>query len=388
MADGDLDRQRLAIAQRSDAASRAASPSPARRRAWLLALAGAGVAAAAAIALWQPLLPPPSAPVAAPGMDAPPVPVEAAAVAREAVADEVFAVGTLRSNETVMLRSEIAGRIAAIGFAEGSAVRKGDILFTLDDAIPAAELKDAEASLALSQRNFERARELFSRRFGTERTLDEARAALDSDRAKVELARARLGKTRIVAPFSGIVGLRRVSIGDYIEVGQDLVNLEELNPIKADFRVPERYLAALSPGQSLRVTVDAYPDRVFTGEVVALDPMIDPEGRSIAVRARLPNPDGLLRPGLFARVNLVLQRRAQALTIPETAVVPRGEERFVYRIDGDRAVLTRVDLGERRAGRIEVTAGLSAGDQVVTAGHLRLRDGVKVGVVAAPAAGS
>jgi membrane fusion protein (multidrug efflux system) len=321
-------------------------------------------------------------------MDAPPVPVEIAAVAKEAVADEVFAVGTLRSNEAVMIRSEIAGRIAAIGFGEGSAVRKGDVLFTLDDAIPAAELKDAEASLALSQRNFERARELFSRRFGTERTLDEARAALDSDSAKVELARARLGKTRIAAPFAGIVGLRRVSVGDYITIGQDLVNLEDLNPIKADFRVPERYLPALAPGQTLRVTVDAFPGRVFTGEVAALDPMIDPEGRSIAVRARLPNPDGVLRPGLFARVNLVLHRRAQALTIPETAVVPRGEERFVYRIDGDRAVLTRVDLGERRAGRVEVTAGLNAGDEVVTAGHLRLRDGARVRAAAAPAAGS
>jgi membrane fusion protein (multidrug efflux system) len=309
-------------------------------------------------------------------------------VLEQPMAEEIFAVGTLRSNETVMIRSEIAGRIAAIGFAEGSAVRKGDILFTLDDAIPAAELKDAEASLALSQRNFERARELFSRRFGTERTLDEARAALDSDRAKVELARARLGKTRIAAPFAGVVGLRRVSVGDYITIGQDLVNLEDLNPIKADFRIPERYLPALSPSQSLRLTVDAFPGRAFTGEVVALDPMIDPEGRSIAVRARLPNPDGALRPGLFARVNLVLQKRTLALTIPETAVVPRGEERFVYRIDGDQAVLTRVDLGQRRDGRVEVLSGLAAGDPVVTAGHLRLRDRARVLPSAVAAAGT
>lgn len=322
----------------------------------------------------------------------PAVPVEAQAALRGPVATEVSAVGTIRSNESVVIRPEIDARVTAIHFDEGTPVGAGDLLFSFDDSIPRAELADAKANLSLSERNFRRAEELFRRGAGTARAVDEGRASLDSDRAKVALAEARLDKTRITAPFSGIIGLRRVSVGDYVSSGEDLVNLESIDPIKVDFRISERYLSGLHPGQSLDVEVDAYPERSFRGEVFAVDPQIDPGGRSIALRARVPNPDGLLRPGLFSRIRLVLEVRNDAITVPEQAIVPLGDERYVFVVVDGKAVKTKIALGHRGPGWVEVTEGLSAGDVVVTAGQLKIREGAAVEVMAptlaAPGAGA
>jgi membrane fusion protein (multidrug efflux system) len=310
------------------------------------------------------------------------VPVEAQPVSRGPVASEVSAVGTLRSNESVVIRPEIDARVTDIHFDEGRAVEAGTLLFSFDDSIARAELADAEASLALSERNFKRAEELFRRGAGTARSVDEARASLDSDRAKVALARARLDKTQISAPFAGIVGLRRVSIGDYVSSGEDLVNLESIDPIKVDFRIPERHLGGLHAGQELELEVDAFPGQRFRGRVFAVDPQIDPGGRSIALRAEVPNPDGLLRPGLFSRIRLVLDVRPNAITIPEQAIVPLGDERYVFTVVDGRAVKTRITLGQRGPGWVEVTEGLALGDVVVTAGQLKIREGSSVEVVA------
>jgi membrane fusion protein (multidrug efflux system) len=311
----------------------------------------------------------------------PAVPVEAARVEVGTITDEVLAVGSLRSNESVIIRPEIAGRITGINFSEGEPTRSGALLFALDDAIYQADLNEAEASLLLGQRNYERATELYKKGAGTARNLDEAEAALQTDRARVALARARLEKTRISAPFDGILGLRHVSIGDYVIPGQDLVNLENIDPIKVDFRVPERFLSGLAKGQELRVKVDAFPGRAFEGEVYALDPRVDSAGRSVAVRARVPNSDRVLRPGLFARVNLAIESRKNALIVPEQAIVPRGDERFVFKVVDGKAVMTKVILGQRRGGRVEIVEGLEAGDVVVTAGQIKIRDGAPVKVV-------
>lgn len=313
--------------------------------------------------------------------------VDAVRVEVAPVATDVDAVGTLVSNESVILRPEIAGRITAIQFTEGTAVTEGAPLFSLDDSIASAELAQAEAKLTLSRRNYERAMELHRGGAGTARALDEARWTLENDVAAVALARARLAKTRIAAPFAGILGLRRVSVGDYVLAGQDLVNLESVHPIKVDFRVPERYLPAVTVDQHLAVEVDAFPARSFEGRVYALDPQIDAGGRSIAIRARVPNPDGLLRPGLFARIRLVVGRRDRGLVVPEEAIVPLGGERFVYRVVDGKAVLTRVEIGLRRPGRVEIVDGLDADDVVVTAGQIKLRDGQPV-ILANPVAGS
>ncbi len=309
--------------------------------------------------------------------------VETAAVRTATVSDEVNAVGTLRSNESVIVRPEIAGRIAAIHFDEGEPIERGEPLVSLEESTHQAEFADAQASLNLAERTFRRLDSLFENGSVTARERDEARARLQRARAAVQLSRARLDKTDVDAPFSGDLGLRRVSPGDYVTPGQDMVNLEDIDPVKVDFRIPERFLSSLSVGQSIRVGVDAFPERRFDGEVYAIDPQVDPAGRSIAIRARIDNPDRVLRPGLFARVRLILDERPSAVVVPEQALVPRGQQRFVFRVVDGKAMRTEVRIGQRRSGQVEIVDGLAAGDTVVTAGQIKLRDGTPVTVPAA-----
>ncbi len=198
------------------------------------------------------------------------------------------------------------------------------------------------------------------------------------DQAVLELAKARLDKSMISAPFDGVVGLRKVSVGDFVNVGDDIVNLEQIDPLKTDFRVAEVYLGAVRPGQRIELRVDAFPGETFTGEVYAIDPLIDESGRSIVLRARLPNPDNRLRPGLFVRVALVLNERNGAIQVPEQALVPQGQDQFVFRVVDGKAALTKVVPGLRRDGMVEVVEGLDPNDTVVTAGQIKLRDGAEV----------
>jgi membrane fusion protein, multidrug efflux system len=306
------------------------------------------------------------------------VPVETAAVQVGPIQRRLTAVGSLRSNESVIIRPEVAGRIAEIRFEEGERVTRGQPLVVLDDSIYRAEVDEVQASLELSRANYDRALDLLQRGAGTNKARDEALAQLRADEAGLHLARARLDKMVITAPFDGVVGLRKVSAGDFVDVGQDMVNLEQIDPLKADFRVAEVYLAAVRPGQRIELAVDAYSGETFVGEVYAIDPLIDESGRSIVLRARLPNADGRLRPGLFARVTLVLNERDDALQIPEQALVPQGEDQFVFRVVDGKAALTKVEVGIRREGMVEIVSGLGPEDQVVTAGQLKIRDGAPV----------
>jgi membrane fusion protein (multidrug efflux system) len=311
----------------------------------------------------------------------PSVPVEAAKVETGPMSERITAVGSLRSDESVIARSEVAGRVVEIGFEEGRPVEKGALLLKLDDSLNRAEVADAEARLELAKRNFSRTEELFGNQVATARSRDEARSSLDVGTATLELAKVRLEKTRLIAPFSGIVGLRLVSIGDYITVGQDLFNLEDIDPIKADFRVSERYLSAVRPGQAIEIGVDAYPGKVFKGEVFAIDPRIDAAGRSVVIRARIANQEKLLRPGLFARVTLILELKPDALTVPEQALMPRGDDQFVYKVIDGKVKHTKVTIGTRRDGRVEIVDGLGRDDVVVTAGQQKIRDGGAVRVL-------
>jgi membrane fusion protein (multidrug efflux system) len=306
------------------------------------------------------------------------IPVEAAPVTVGPIQRRLTAVGSLRSNESVVIRPEIAGRIAAFKFDEGEPVTKGAPLVVLDDSVWRAQLEQAQAALELAQSNYERAVDLLKRKVGTSKTRDEALAELRADEAALELAKARLDKTVIRAPFDGVVGLRKVSVGDFVDVGKDIVNLEQIDPLKVDFRVAEVYVGAVKPGQKLDVGVDAFVGDKFTGEVYAIDPLIDESGRSILLRARLPNPDRRLRPGLFARIGLVLNERDQAIQVPEQALVPQGQDQFVFKVENGKAAFTKVEVGIRRDGMAEITGGLAPGDVVVTAGQLKLRDGVPV----------
>ncbi|MGZ8400567.1 MAG: efflux RND transporter periplasmic adaptor subunit [Methyloceanibacter sp.] len=314
------------------------------------------------------------------------VPVEAAKVTAVPLSEQVTAIGTLLSNEAVTVSSEIPGRLKEIHFQEGQPVEQGAALFTLDDSVYRAQLDDAEAKLKLAEQTNKRTSTLFTNKYATAQSADEAASNLAVSTAATELARVQLEKTRIVAPFSGIVGLRHVSVGEYITAGQALVNLEAIDPVKADFRVPEKFLPAIRVGQTIRIKIDAFPDATFEGKVYAIDPRLDVAGRSLLVRALVPNHDQRLRPGLFARVTVLLQLKEDALTVPEAAIVPQGDSQYVFKIVDGKVKLTKVMTGTRREGRVEIVDGLAAGDQVVTAGQLKIRDGAPVSVVGAPGA--
>jgi membrane fusion protein (multidrug efflux system) len=290
-------------------------------------------------------------------------------------------VGTLRANESVVLRPEIAGRIARIAFQEGVPVAKGALLVALDDSTQAADLQQARANLNLARTNLQRTVDLFQKKFVSEQAKDEAAAKLKVEEAVTAQAEARLAKTRILAPFSGLIGIRNVSVGDYVKEGQDLVNLEDVSSLKADFRLPERYFARLKPGQTVEVTTDARPGEVFKATVDAIDPLLDAAGRAVLVRARLPNRDLRLRAGMFARVRLIVGDRQDALVIPEEALVPAGSDQYVFRVVDGKAERVKIQIGARRSARVEVIEGLKAGDLVVTAGQLKIRDGAPVKIV-------
>jgi membrane fusion protein (multidrug efflux system) len=365
---------------------------PARRR-LIAVLSLAGMAAVAGYAYYanRGATPPPtkgateasgSANAAArsvPQPKADPIGVETVVVAAETVADDVTAVGTLRSNESVILRPEIAGRIAVIRFREGAPVKRGEVLVELDAAIQQAELQQAKANLALAKANFGRTEDLFARKFLSQNARDEAASQLEVARANMALAEARYEHTRIRAPFAAIAGIRNVSVGDYVKEGEDLVNLEDIGTLKVDFRLPESYLARVRAGQTVEVTSDANPGQHFEARVGAIDPLVDAQGRSVVMRAMLPN-DGLrLRPGMFARVRLILQQRADAAVVPEEALVPApGNVQFVYRVVDGKAQRVDVTTGARHGTRVEVVSGVQSGDVVVTAGQLKLRDGAPV----------
>ena len=177
-----------------------------------------------------------------------------------------------------------------------------------------------------------------------------------------------------------------MSVGDYVKEGADLVNLESIDPLKVDFRVPEVYMRQVKVGQPLQVQLDALPGKTFEGKVFAVNPLIDAAGRSVVIRAMVRNPDTSLRPGMFARVRLITRDAQDALVLPEQALVPQGDQQFVYRVVDGKAVRTRVEVGQRRDSKVEILTGVAKDDVVVTAGQLKLRDGVSVSVAAAAGA--
>ena len=336
--------------------------------------------AAAGGAWWYFYVAPPAAGGAAPAASAAAmvVPVETAPVTVGPIQRRLTAVGSTRSNELVVIRPEIAGRVAEFKFQEGQRVEQGQPLVVLDDAVYRAEGEQAQAALELAQSNYERAVDLLKRKAGTTKARDEAVAELRAEQAALQLAKAHLDKTVIHAPFGGVVGLRKVSVGDYLAIGTDIVNLEQIDPLKTDFRIAEVYVGAVKRGQKIELGIDAFAGEKFAGEVYAIDPLIDESGRSILLRAKLPNPDGRLRPGLFVRVSLVLNERDDAIQVPEQALVPQGQDQFVFKVEGDKVAMTKVTVGIRRDGMAEIVEGLAPGDQVVTAGQLKIRDGATV----------
>lgn len=316
------------------------------------------------------------------------VTVDAVPVAEVTLQEDAVAIGTLRSNESVMVRPELSGRITALNFTEGRRVVKGQLLIQLDPSIVAAELQQAQANLHLAQTNYERTVELRKNNFVSQAAQDQALNNLRVVEATVALAQARVAKMAIRAPFSGVIGIRQVSVGDYVKEGQDLVTLEDTSAFKVDFRLPEMLMSQLILGQQVEVRSDALPGRHFVAVLDAIDPLIDQNGRALVLRARLENPGGVLRPGMFVQTRVILAQHDRALVVPEEAVMAIGGEQRVYLVGADRKVTQhKVSTGLRRNGQVEITEGLRAGDLVVTAGHLKLRPGTPVQISAqAPAA--
>jgi membrane fusion protein (multidrug efflux system) len=325
------------------------------------------------------------------------VTVEVAAVRQMAMSDDAEAVGSLRSRQSVVLRPEVGGRVTDLNFKDGQRVRRGQVLVRLDDQLPRAQVQQSEAELSIAQANHKRNQELVAQGFISQRSVDESAANLQVAQAKLALAQATAARLTIVAPFDGIAGIRNVAVGDYLKDGADIVNIEDLDAVYVDFRLPERFQQKLRTGQVARVEIDALPGVRYDAVVQAINPQLDADGRSVAVRACIDNRRLQLRPGMFARVTTVFGERADARVVPEEAVVPKGESPYVYKIEpGTEAgsqVARRVDvkLGARRPGLVEVVQGLALGDTVVVAGQQRIqRDGAPVKVVdlASPGGGA
>lgn len=313
-----------------------------------------------------------------PGGGMPPAMVETTRVEMRNLPNQFETVGSLRADESVVLRPEVAGRIERIHFAEGERVNAGALLFTLDGALTRADLNEANANLQNTRRAFTRANELADRQLIARADLDTKQAELAVNQARAASARTRFDKTLIRAPFAGVAGLRDVSVGDYVNVGQQLVQLVRLDPIELDLRVPEVVLSSLAVGQRVDFGVDTFPKELFNATIVAIAPTVDAGGRSVTVRAKLDNPEQKLRPGMSARLRITLDNNARALLVPEQAIWPDGDRKLVYVVAGGVAKLVPVTLGARQPGSVEVTSGLKAGDEVVVAGQLKLFDGAKV----------
>ncbi len=322
---------------------------------------------------------------AAPAVGGGEITVEAIKVAAVTLPQTIMTVGSLRSDESVTLRPEVAGRISSIAFQEGQRVAKGALLVRLDTAVPQAEAQQARANYVLAKTKFDRAVDLAKSNFISGQARDEAENNLKVAEASLQLAEAKLAKMDLRAPFSGIIGLRSVSVGDYVKEGADLVNLESIDPLKVDFRLPEVYMRQVQVGQALQIQLDALPGKTFEGRVFAVNPLLDAAGRAVVIRAVVRNPDTSLRPGMFARVRVITRDAQEALVLPEQALVPQGDQQFVYRVVDGKAVRTKVEVGQRRDAKVEILNGLGKDDVVVTAGQLKLRDGAPVTYAAAAA---
>lgn len=317
--------------------------------------------------------------------------VEATEVQPADIQDVITAIGTLRSAESVVMKSEISGRIAVISFADGSRVAKGDTLITFDASIQEAQVNQAKAERDLAAAKLKRTQDLFDKKFLSAAALDDARASEQIAQAKLALAQATLGKMSLRAPFSGVIGIRQVSVGDYIKEGADLVNIEDTSSMKVDFRVPEQASGRLRVGQVVGLQSDAFAGQSFPAKVTAVDSAVDPLGRSLLMRAELRDVSQRLKPGMFMRVTLVLETRKNALTIPEESIVTQQGRLLVFKVVDGKAVSTPVVTGLRVTNKdkavVEVVKGLAAGDVVVTAGQIKIRgNNLPVKIAPAPSA--
>lgn len=294
------------------------------------------------------------------------------------VEETLTAVGTIEANESVSIQPKVPGLVEAISFTEGEAVSGGQQLFAMDARTEAAAVAQAGAELQLAESNLARARTLIGTLAVSQQELDQLESLVAVKTALLKTAQERLAERTILAPFDGTVGPRLVSPGQYVNAGTPLVTLVDDARVKARFRIPERQLAQVREGQEARLRVSTWPDRTFVGRVDLIAPVVDPATRTAEVRLIAANPDRLLRPGMFARVEVVVQTRPGSLVLSESALVPALDRFSVYVVQGDRVQLRPVALGVRLPGQVEIREGLTAESRVVLRGTQKLVDGMRV----------
>jgi membrane fusion protein (multidrug efflux system) len=313
------------------------------------------------------------------GFTMPPTPVEVAEVISGPVVDRFESVGTIEAEKAITVVAEIDGAVVDLPFREGAPISRGGMIARIDGAQLEAELARAEALLAQKQSVYDRIKIVVDKSAGAPQDLDDAAAALKVAQADLALAIFRLDKTRITAPFGGILGARRISPGAYLRRGEAITDLARISEIRVNFSVPERFLGRLSRGAEVTVSTTAFPGYELTGEIIVVEPLLDPATRSARLVARVINPEGKFRPGMSANVSAVLGQRTEALTIPNEAVFVDGNQAYVFEILEDGVVTRRaVSLGTRLADAVEVIRGLEPGARVVRSGHQKLFEGAKV----------
>jgi len=310
----------------------------------------------------------------------PPAVVETVTVQTASYPEQILSSGSLLSIPGIVVKPEISGRITKIYFKSGDMVQQGAVLIEINPDIIRAQMAEAQANFKLNQLNFTRSNALYKTRDISKADFDQAQANYNSSQAKVENLKALLQQTAVFAPFAGKLGLSQVNLGDYVTAGQSVVNLQTIDPLKVDFPIPEFYQSKVALNQEVFLETDAYPKEVFHGNVEAIESLINPNNRTLNIRANIPNKDKKLMPGGFVEVTLRFSEK-QLIMIPQTALVYDSDGDYVFKVVNGRAEKIKVTLGDKNADNVVINSGLKDGDVVVTVGQMKVRPGSPVIVV-------
>lgn len=308
----------------------------------------------------------------------PPTAVNTIIVTTSEWQDKIETSGKLKAQQGIVVKSEIPGRISKIKFHSGDFVNKGDLLLEINAQTLNADKRLLETALNLSEIENKRKTNLFKKNAISRSDLDISTAQLKADRAKIEKINIQLRQTKIIAPFSGYLGLRKISIGDYIVPGQEIVNLQATNPIYVDFDVSEKYVRDLKKGQIIQAHSPSYPNEKFEGVIEAFESVINPNSQSLTVRAKLSNEKKQLIPGSFIEVSVPINEKKRVIKIPQTAIIYSSKGNFVFKTAGNTAIKTKVVLGKRTRDSVIISSGLNSGDKIVTIGSMKLYNGAKI----------
>jgi membrane fusion protein (multidrug efflux system) len=315
--------------------------------------------------------------------------VRVAAAASKTLSDQIEALGTLAANESVDLTAKVTENVTSLNFTDGQRMKKGDVLATMHAEEEEALLREAASTAGESQRQYDRTKQLSQQGAASASQLDEARRVHETARARQLAIQSRINNLTIAAPFDGVVGLRNISVGALVQPGDLITTIDDDSVMKLDFSVPSIFLPVLVPGAPVEARARAFGNKIFAGKIRSVSSRIDPVTRTVIVRAEIPNPERLLKPGLLMTVELRTNER-QAVVVPEEALLPAGRQNFLMLVeDGPEGPVSRkveVTVGARRTGQAEIVSGLPAGQRIITHGALKAADGAPVAISTADGA--